>query len=97
LKTLTPRGAKRTTSPYVKLWEGYKFAYVSLNTDTTSYVLSEEGRKRLVQLAQDHGIKAGNVAHSPSYFSIESVLNEQAGALAVEIISIYEATKEKPR
>jgi len=87
---------KENNLPYLKIWERSKYASVSLNTDTTSYVLSEAGRKRLVQLAQDHGIKAGNVAHSATYFSADNVLNEQAGALAVEMISIYEASKESP-
>lgn len=79
--------------PYLRVRAGYKYASVSLDASTSSFIISDEGVRQLAQLARCSGIRTDNIGYGMLYCSIEHVPNELAESLAIEMLSIYEEEK----
>ena len=79
--------------PLIKAFAGNKYAQVSINMDTTSYVLNEEGQDKIAALYRKYTRKPSSVAKGHIYCSVDDVSNDSVDILVKEIIQICEACK----
>ena len=80
--------------PLIKAYSGNKYSQVSINMDTTSYVLSEEGHEKIAALFRRYTRKPSSVCKGHIYCSVDDASNDSVDVLAKEIITIYEGSKD---
>ena len=87
------RWCEQENIPLIKAFAGNKYAQVTINMDTTSYVLNEEGQKRIAVLFRKYTKKPSSVGWGHIYCSVDDVPNDSVEILNKELISICETCK----
>lgn len=80
---------EKNNIPLIKAFAGNKYSQVSINMDTTSYVLSEEGHERIATLFRRYTSRPSSVAKGHIYCSVDDVPNESVDTLCKELLPIY--------
>lgn len=79
--------------PLIKAFAGNKYAQVSINMDTTSYVLNEEGQNKIAALYRKYTRKPSSVAKGHIYCSVDDVPNDSVDILVKNLMQIYDDCK----